>query len=73
MCLDHVMMLDHLERTCGPIILGEVCLLWNSKHISQEDALRVLESGGYSPYVIVIPQANYDGVFKNMDVGSVSV
>ena len=70
MALDHVMMMDHLQHWCGPTLLGEDCLLWNSERISKGDAIRVMESGGFSPYVLVIPQVVYDGLFRNKDVGS---
>lgn len=66
--LDHIMAIHDIKKTCGPVNLGRYCLLFNIDKISKDEAIRILETDGYSPYVLVLAEEQWAGLFLNKDM-----
>ena len=67
MDLSHIMMIEDIYQEYGPTKFGPYVLLFNQNRISREEAIRVLESGEYSPYVLLIPQTQMNGLFRDIE------
>lgn len=66
MDLSHIKMITDIYEDYGPVSYGPYVLLYNAQRISREEALYHLRSSKYSPYVLRIPQAQMDGLFRNL-------
>ena len=66
--LDHIQMLDDVECYVGEHLLTIKTVLFNSNHIPPEEALRIVRTGEYSPYVLAIPKEQFYGLFKDQPV-----
>lgn len=66
--LSHVMMLDDVEHYIGDYLLSVETILFNSNRIPPEEAIPIVRSGEYSPYVLAIPKEQFYGLFKNQPV-----
>ena len=66
--LSHVMMLDDVEHYIGDYLLSVETILFNSNRIPPEEAIRIVRSGEYSPYVLAIPKEQFYGLFKDQPV-----
>lgn len=65
--------LSHVMRIMYKGTLGEErSILYNELHVSEAEALRLVNAGEYSPYVLDIPSKQFEGLFLNMDVQAVS-
>ena len=66
--LSHVKMVEGVEEMCGPFLMDVYNILFNENKISLEEAMRLVAAGIYSPYVLKIPQTQYEGLFKDRKV-----
>lgn len=64
--LSHIMMIDNIPKYCGPVFMGNYVLLFNAERISKEEAIRVMRADSYSPYVLVLPEQQMQGLFRNI-------
>lgn len=63
MDLSHVMKINDIEKYCGPVFLGTYVILFNANRISREEAIRIARADSYSPYVLVLPKEQMEGLF----------
>lgn len=63
--LNHIMVLDDEDCCAEDRLLAVKTILFNSNHISSEEALRIVRVGEYSPYVLAIPKEQFYGLFKD--------
>lgn len=68
--LDHVMMIDKMEKYCGDNLVSVDCALFNGNKITEQEARRLIESEEYSPYLIIVTQEQFEGLFQDGDVNS---
>lgn len=64
--LTHIKKIEPIPKYCGPVFMGNYTLLYNEERISMEDAIRVMRADEFSPYVLVIPKLQMDGLFRNL-------
>jgi len=68
--LSHVAMFEGIEKTCGPVSLGQYNVLFNQNKIGEADAYKCAAAGVFSPYVLEIPKEQYQGLFLDVDVAA---
>lgn len=66
--MDHVMAVRDITESYGQVTLGPYILLYNENFVSQEEAIRIYKAGRTSPYVLLLPQKQFDGLFLNKKV-----
>jgi len=61
--LSHIKLIPDVQKTCGPVDMGMYAILFNSNHISRNDAIACVRADKYSPYVLCIPMQQLNGLF----------
>lgn len=64
--MSHVGVLE-IEERYGRALTIEKVVLFNQKKLSEEEAMKVVRAGEYSPYVLMMPKAQYLGLFCNQE------
>ena len=66
MDLSHIKMIKDIYEDYGPIRRGPYVLLFNKNRISREEALRIARSGEFSPYALLLPETQMNGLFRDI-------
>lgn len=61
--LDHVALIEYTARWAG--IELEYAALFNEKRLTEEEALKLIRSERYSPFLITLPLQQYRSLFLN--------
>ena len=70
--LQHVGLMDGIEKIIGGFFKERVCILFNGNKITGEEAYRAIKEGEYTPYALELPEKQFLGLFKDKDVSSLS-
>lgn len=64
--MSHVGVIE-IEERYGQALTIEKIVLFNEKKLSEEEVMKVVRAGEYSPYVLVVPKGQYLGLFCNQE------
>ena len=64
--LSHIKLIEGVETYFGNTLFRKDNILFNANKISEEDVLKCIEIGEYSPYVLAIPQTQYNAIFRDI-------
>lgn len=64
--MEHISIIE-IEEKYGQSLTIEKVVLFNNHRLTQDEAMRIVRSSAYSPYVIVLSKKQYMGLFLDKE------
>ncbi len=66
MDMTHVKVIKNMEHYSGPVKTENVCVIYNSARLTEEEARACVFYDQYSPFLIKLPAWQFELIFHNI-------